>query len=199
MESDVILVEMKKKFLSRMARAGSDVFVILDLAESVLQAQIQAGRHELRLRRGETLNLVDDDGVAYQLCLAGREVERMAVTLPDFGAFQDRIVLSSFLESHAGAVYTVEDPKYQRRFDKLREDLAELLRVERELAEMREPDDAPFHHCWFLSLPQLLILLDEVSDASSFEAALRTTRNTTLGSLDFYWEYAHISSWRSAA
>lgn len=197
-ERTVILVEMKKKSLSRMARAGSDVFVILDLADSVLQAQIQAGRHELRLRRGETLNLVDDDGVAYPLCLSGREVERVAVTLPDYGAFQDRIVLSSFLESHAGAVYTVAEPKYQKRFDKLKEDLAELLRVERELAEMREPDDAPFHHCWFLSLPQLLILLDEVSDAPSFEAALRTTRNTTLGSLDFYWEHAHISSWRSA-
>lgn len=47
----IILVEVKKKVLTRKARAGSDVMLLMDLAESLLHAQLQAGRHELMLKK----------------------------------------------------------------------------------------------------------------------------------------------------
>jgi Holliday junction resolvase-like predicted endonuclease len=53
----VIFSEVKKKALTRQAKAGSDVYLLLDLAGSLLAAQVQAGWHEVRLRRHGHLDL----------------------------------------------------------------------------------------------------------------------------------------------
>ena len=103
----VIFSEVKKKALTRRAKAGSDADLLLDLAGSLLAAQAQAGWHEVRLRRHEHLDL-KREGMTRRLALNGRQVERVAVSLFDFGSFQDRILLKQFLEGdfeckvHAG-------------------------------------------------------------------------------------------------
>lgn len=195
----VILFEVKKKALTGKARAGSDVFVILDLAKSVVKAQTQAAGHELRLRLGATLELVDEDGQTHRLCLDGRSVERVAVTLPDYGSFQDRQLLTGFLESHMSATYSVKAPQYQKEFAKLDAMLAEFRGVEDKLLAMQSDSEPLFHHCWFLSVPHLLILLDEATDAESFWDALSSTRSIVFGSMDFYWEHAHFKSMKERA
>lgn len=58
--SDVIVFfEIKKKPFTRRAQAGSDAHVLLDLADSVVAAQAQAGWHEVRLRKQGYLDLDD--------------------------------------------------------------------------------------------------------------------------------------------
>jgi len=198
-EQVIFFIEVKKKSLTPMARAGSDVFVILDLARSALKAQVQAGWHELRIRRRGHLNLVDGNDQVYQLNLSGRKIERIAVSLPDYGSFQDRNVLMGFLESNIGAQYSVSVSKYQNDFDELNELLNQFKEQENELRSMRGDQNFPFYNCWFLSLPQLLILLDDVSDAEAFKAAIWSTRGTTTGSLDFYREYSWMKNIKAKA
>lgn len=195
----VILIEVKKKALTGKARAGSDVFVILDLAKSVVKAQTQAAWHELRLRRGAALELLDEDGRTHVLELDGRAVERVAVTLPDYGSFQDRQALMGFMESHLGAEYSVKAPQYQKEFAKLRAMLAEFREVQGLLSESRPAPKDLFHDCWFLSVPHLLMLLDESSDAESFWEALGSTKSIFFGSMDFYWEHSHFKSMKERA
>lgn len=198
----VILIEVKKKALTTSGRAGFDVSVILDLANSVLRAQSQAAQHELRLRRGETLMLRDADGNTRELKLDGRDVERVAVSLPDFGSFQDRQILMGFLQSQMEAEYSVDvatmDEATGARMLKDFRDLSKLLSkfkvVEAKLHAMNPDSISPFHHCWFLSVPQLLILLDEASDAESFWLTLSSTRGIHMGTLDFYWEHAQFKA-----
>ncbi|AQR69838.1 hypothetical protein BZG29_17040 [Janthinobacterium sp. LM6] len=195
----VILIEVKKKALTATARAGFDVSVILDLANSVLRAQTQAAQHELRLRRGETLKLTEADGTIHELRLDGRDVERVAVSLPDFGSFQDREVLMGFLHSQMEAEYSVSAPQYKEDFEKLAKLLAKFKKVEAQLHAMQPESVAPFYHCWFLSVPQLLILLDEAHDAESFWRAWSSTRGIHMGTLDFYWEHACFNAMKETA
>ena len=62
----VIFAEVKKKTLTRRAKAGSDAHLLLDFAGSLLAAQAQAGWHEVRLRRHHYLNL-ERNGITHAL------------------------------------------------------------------------------------------------------------------------------------
>ena len=198
-DQTIFFIEAKSKALTVKARAGSEVHVILDFAWSALKAQAQAGWHELNLRRHGYLMLKDDNGHFYRLELKGRDVERVAVSLHDYGSFQDRSSLMGFLDSHIGASYSVNLPKFQDDFDDLNDILREIEVQEKELAQHRPEKYSQFANCWFLSLPQMLIVLDDATDAESFRKTLFEIRSVTMGTLDFYREYANWKRMKAAA
>jgi hypothetical protein len=187
----VLFLEIKKKPLTRIARAGSNAHVLLDLAESLLAAQVQAGWHEIYLRRNDYLEL-NNKGVLRRVELKGREVERIAVSFQDFGSFQDRVFLEQFLQGTMGAQFSVTEHDLQDDFNDVNCALSDIARQ----VGILEPSDGtthrPFFHCWFLSLPQLMVLLDDVNDNESFRSALWKTRHIMTGSSDFYHDYAYM-------
>lgn len=187
----VVFIELKKKPLTRNAKAGQDAYLILDLAGSLLAAQAQAGWHELRLRRHGHLELTNSEE-PYKLDLNGREVERIAVSLLDFGSFQDRVFLRHLLETTLSSGFSPLDPELTRRFEKINETLDEIRKQNSEIHQGKDNIAQPFFHCWFLSLPQLLILLDDVTDMTSFWSELVRTRHITTGSADFYYELSYM-------
>ena len=187
----ILFFEVKKKALTRKARAGSDIDILIDLAKSLLYAQLQAGRHEVRLRTLGYLDLEDDRGNINRIELSGRDIERIAVTFLDHGSFQDRMILQQFLATNLSALYTSADLGLQEKLDNLKIKLAEFRELYEKIASL---DDRrrknPFFHCWFLSLPQILILLDSVNSNEDLKDALWTTRYMSTGSLDFYYDYS---------
>jgi hypothetical protein len=185
----IIFFELKKKPLTRRAQAGSEAHALLDLAHSLLAAQLQAGWHELRLKRDGFLDL-NDNGHQVRLELRGRHVERVAVSLTQFGSFQDRVFVQQYLEATLHANFSVTEPSLQREFAKLTALLDELREQINQLHPGAAELDRPFFHCWFLSVPQILILLDDTHDATSFRQALWKTRHIITGSSDFYHDYA---------
>ena len=187
----IIFMEIKKKPLTRRAQAGSDAHVLLDLANSLLAAQIQAGWHEVRLRKHGFIEL-DDKGTKTRLELKGREVERIAVSLMQFGSFQDQILLKQFLEATLHAGFTVNDPSLQKQFSEFNALLAELRGQVAALYPGGTEVNQPFFHCWFLSVPQLLVLLDAVDGPEQFRQALWKTRHLATGSSDFYFDNAFM-------
>jgi hypothetical protein len=86
----------------------------------------------------------------------------------------------------------VSDPSLKKGFDELNESLEAL----REQTRALFPDPAtirqPFFHCWFLSVPQLLILLDGVKGPEEFRKELWRTRHIVTGSSDFYFDHARM-------
>jgi hypothetical protein len=70
--------------------------------------------------------------------------------------------------------------------------LAELRAQLNELAHGAPTVSQPFFHCWFLSVPQLLVLLDDVQGEEDFRKALWDTRHFTTGSSDFYFDLSWI-------
>lgn len=194
----VILMEVKKKPFTRLARSGNDVKILLDLSESILEAQRQAGRTELLLREKGIISLKDplDNGVS-EIVLGEREIERISITLLDYGSFQDRTVIKQFLDICLQANFTSRDAAHKKKFDKLLLKLEELRSQVESLSNFANSDrEQPFFHCAFISVPQFLVMLDDVSSNEDFKEILWKTRHTSTGSLDFYFDYSYISKLR---
>ncbi len=186
----VIFSEIKKKTLTRRAKAGSDAHLLLDLANSLLAAQVQAGWHEVRLRHHGHLDL-ERDGTVTRLELNDRQVERVAVSLFDFGSFQDRILLKQFLEATMCATFTPTAKSLEKKFEEINAALVEIRAQLAELHPGQKEIDQPFFNCWFLSVPQLLVLLDGVTDAAGFKAVLWSCRHFVTGSSDLYFDLSY--------
>lgn len=187
----VIFAEVKKKTLTRRAKAGSDAHLLLDLAGSLLAAQAQAGWHEVRLRQDGHLDLKRDGSIT-RLEIQGRAVERVAVSLFDFGSFQDRILLKQFLEATMNVEFTPSVANLNKAFDEINKSLVEIREQLLELHPGVTQLNQPFFHCWFISVPQLLVLLDGVTDSAGFKTALWSCRHIATGSSDLYFDYAYM-------
>lgn len=184
-EKTIFFLEFKKKALTRAGQAGVDANLILDLAASALEAQVQAGWHEVRIKRKGFLDLTAD-GATYRLELRGRSVERLALSFLDFGSFQDRLLIQQFLAANLGAQYTVSAPSLSSKFDRLNKYLEALRNQTEELLDGKQVP-WPFYNCWFLSVPQLLVLLDDVHDVQAFHHVFFSKRGMTLDVSDLYY------------
>ncbi|MCP9760076.1 hypothetical protein EGI20_12245 [Aquitalea sp. S1-19] len=199
----IVFLELKKKALTRKARVANAEALLIDLAQSLVHAQEQAGKHEQRLRLHDHIAL-EHEGQTYQLFKKSRSIERLAITLFDYGGFQDRALIVQLMEILPHLVFsrnsqTPEDMELDKKLKALNQKLDKLRQ------QLEELPTGPLHpaprleHCWFLSVPQLLVLLDEVTDAESFWTALKQTRSYTTGVRDFYYNLASMRGIRSAA
>lgn len=185
----IVLIEIKKKALTRASQSGDHYKLILDLSKSLLDAQLQVGKHEILLHKNGFIKF--DDGT--KLELNGRVIERIALTLLDYGGFQDRYVINQLLRVMSISNFVSNDPKYDDDFIKLKEKTDQLQIQSKELATYDESYiKFPFFSCWFLSLPQLLILIDDSSSNDSFVNQIRKVKSVSFQSLDFYYEYSKL-------
>lgn len=195
-KTHVIFIETKKKSLTRAARAGQDASLLIDLAQSVLHAQLQAGWHEVRLRRHNEMTLMDkNDNILSVIKLNDRKVERIALSMNDYGGFQDRMLLGHLLTGQLRHSYHSTDPQFATKLTKVNAHIKELSQQNDEIYELdgRPENYRPFFNCWFLSLPHLLILLDGVSNSDEFQNSLWKTRHIFTGSQDFYSDHAYMN------
>jgi hypothetical protein len=81
---------------------------------------------------------------------------------------------------------------YDKKFKTINDALQEI----RDQYNLAHQGDAvipqPFFNCWFVSIPQLLVLLDGVTDADSFRKALWSCRHMTTGTSDLYFEISNM-------
>ena len=187
----IIFIEIKKKPLTFRARFGSDANLLIDLAGSVVKAIIQTGWHEYELRKQGYLDLTKD-GKTYRLDLGTRRIERIALSLLDFGGFQDRVFIDCFLNSIRSAKFHTTDPALQASLDPLNKSIDELNKQVSLIAGLGVDVRHPVFHCWFLSLQQLMIVMDGVNGSEEFKTSLWSTRHMTSGSHDFYHEHAYM-------
>ena len=192
----VIFAELKKKALTRAAKAGTDINLIVDLAASLLAAYLQAAGHEILIRELGRLDLENDTG-QWAVSLAGRDVETVVLSLLDFGSLNDRNLMMQFLRSFLQASFRPREAKHVGQFDEIEEQREELVQQYSKLATL-EPRYAkqPFFNSWFLSIPQLLVLLDVVTSPDEFEASLRSTKYIETGSGDFCFDLAQMTKLR---
>jgi hypothetical protein len=196
----LIFIETKLRLMTANARSGSDVSLLVDLSRSLVRAQVQLGGHEARIRRDHQLVLHKDGRQTTVSMTASQGIERIALTTLDYGALQDRLVLDAVLRTAANASFHAINPVYQKSLNELRDRGQELERQYVEIKSMVQGgDDHPFFNCWFLSLPQLFMLLDTVIDADSFWKRLRSIRHVTTGRLDLYADLAFSEQIRGMA
>lgn len=194
----LIFMELKKKSLTRRARTGVDADLLLDLAGSLLAAQAQAGWHELRIKNAGALDLTST-GIQQHLSLDGRGIEKIAVGMQDFGSFQDRIMLEKFMVATLNANFGSPDPAYAKRFKSINDSLQEIRDQYAATHQGKTEVRQPFFNCWFVSIPQFLVMLDEVTDADTFRRTLWKYRHMTTGTSDLYFEISNMRRLNPAA
>lgn len=190
----LMFLELKKKALTRASKSGDPVQVLIDLSRSLVDCQLQLGGHEILIRREGRIQF--EGGQVLEL--DGRGIERIALTLFDFGGLQDRLVLKHFLNLMTRASFEADSPldaEKKRGFMELQESCLSLYKQLEHLTAVQAVErQGPFFHCWFLSVPQLLTLLENVSSAEEFRDNLWTCRYSTTSRLDFYQEYSFFKA-----
>lgn len=190
-ENNIVFIEIKKKALTSASRAGDDIKLIIDLSKSILDAHLQTGNHELFLKKNEYIEFENKK----KLYLKGRFVIRVALTLLDFGSFQDRVILSELFKILSNSNLQVKNAEYKSQIKKISGKMSKF----REQCINLTGDDGfymqmAFFNCFFLSLPQLIMLIDDSTDNESFIQNLKGTMGITNGSYDYYYEYTFLNS-----
>lgn len=191
-EKAIILIEFKKKVLTGKAKSGVDTELLIDLSKSILDAQIQAGRTEIILREKGHITMTAKDGRIQTVSLNGRYIERVALTQLEFGGFHDRSIFKHLLIALLTHSYGTHltDIKTIEKFEELKEKQAKWVEQYNKLCLIdTDYPKHPFFDSWFMSLPQLLEVINLSTDNNSFYETLRKTKHITLNTLDWYREF----------
>jgi len=90
------------------------------------------------------------------------------------------------------ASFTSPEPAMNNKVKQFNTKLGELRDQFAALHAGKTEVHAPFFHCWFLSIPQLLVLLDGVTGSDEFKKALWQTRSLASGTSDFYHDLSFM-------
>ncbi|MNJ95263.1 hypothetical protein D3C87_129710 [compost metagenome] len=192
-ERKIILFEVKKKPLTRKSKSGSDVSLIIDLSESVVDASIQSSRTELLLRKEGQLVLHKEDGSKYLLEWKNKEFEHVSLSHMDYGGMQNNSVIQNMrvaLLIYNWFVIDENDTLSVQKFKELQNKQADLSKQYQELMEHEAmPEHNPYFDNWFLNFNHLLELISLSDGNEKFYEFLIKSKFSSSGSLDFYWEF----------
>lgn len=187
----IMLFEMKKKSLTRKAKAGNGFKVVSDLLGSLLDSQAQCFRTSHLLIQQGYVDL-DDNGKVTKVERGGRESECITVCLGAFGPLQDRLLIKSIMEEtckhQLQAGYDGDDKQTIKDVNKFNKDMQKWLPFLKEEMKNGDSKKNPFFNSWFLDLEQLMVLMRDVNSNDELLERLRETKYITGGSYSFYRE-----------
>ena len=189
----IILIEFKKKVLTRKAKSGIDIDLLVDLSDSILSSQIQAGRTEINLReKGEIILTDQKTKLTKTVYLNNKTIERISLTQLDFGGFHDRMIINQFFKSlltHSYGTYSYEK-KILKKFEELKDKQSTWREQYTKLNNLDKAfNHFPYFNCSFMNLGQLLETINLSMDNDSFYEKLKSNKFVTFGTLDFYREF----------
>jgi hypothetical protein len=187
-DARLFLFECKSKALTNASRGGNSLNALFDFAKAFLHPLIQANGHEIQLRSGG-IEFLDGGGID----LAGRAVERIAVSMTDHGSMQDRTFLRAILTSLWGARLVAPDAALRAQVNEFNDKY--LARIQHGIEKICELSNGPqdrflrmyLHDCCWLSIDQLFYLCRRKTD---LREALSPLRAISFGTGDIMAELA---------
>ena len=186
-KNTIFFIELKRKTLTTESRKGNILQAVLDLTLSFLHAISQAARHELVLYKQGYIDFTDGS----QLLLKDRNVERVALSLFDFYSMHDGMFTSQVLKNLINGSIQSDDKNSQGKVKDINKYLAILREQykEKEFEKYVKENYINFINCRFMSVPQLMVVLDNTSDNESFEKEIFITRHMSTSIKDWYRDY----------
>ena len=195
-ESDesIIIMEVKKKVLTRESKSGRDYKIFIDLSKSLLYSQIQAGKVETLLKRDKKITLDIGDNKK-TINLNDRVIKRISLTQFEYGSLYNHIFIKHFLKAQLRGDFTLEngDDNLNREFEKFIKYAKQFRNQYIELNEIQEEDFNYFiYRCYFMSLSQLFEVIKKSKDNNTFDKNL-PNNIIEQGSFDWYCDYGLLN------
>lgn len=186
----VILFEIKKKSLTRKSLSGESFQILFDISEGILHGYIQLCKQEIHLLKHGAIKF--ESGRVLEL--KGRNIEKIVLTLHDYGGLHDRVTFQNVLDSLAGCNASGLVACDQKRLDKANKQFENLGARYTELSQLpNNPNNQRVSfNTWFLNAFHMLYILDQVKNEEDFKKVLYRIRSMTTGSQDFYTDLAFM-------
>lgn len=197
-DTKIIFMEIKKKPLTRKASVGDGVKLFQDITKSLLSSQIQLGKHELKLVSDKEIVLrkfrdkkksksYPEDIISYK----NRMIERISVNAWDYGFLNHRIVTQNVLQFLTYLELHATEPHNNTELNELRKSKNILLKQYEALKLAKKHEDlrSTYFDCLFLSLQQLIMILNDSQSKDEFINNLFINKYLTMSTNDFYFEY----------
>lgn len=196
-EKAVFVIEMKKKILTKESRSGSANHLVLDLALSLLNSQIQAQRIEIELVEKKRITIINNQK-SNIIELNDRRIHKISLTMMEYGALADRMVVERILVAFASYEYHTrsEDSEMIKQFDQFKKKQKQFINQINRLVENPEyylREDRLFFDTSFLSLAQLIHIIERSDSNDKFNEVFSNGRNVSMGTIDFYKEFLYTN------
>lgn len=193
-EKSIIIIEVKKKVLTRESKSGRNYSIIIDLSKSLLYSQIQAGKVEILLKRNGKISLKENNK-RHEISLKKRVIKRISLTQLEYGSLYNQLFIRKFLEAQLNGEFRLEngDDELNKNFEEFIRYGEQFQQQYVELNNLQEEDFNYFiHRCYFMSLSQLFEVIKRSSDNDSFDENLPNNIIET-GAFDWYYEYGILN------
>lgn len=207
--SKIVFMEVKKKPLTRKASAGDGVVLFKDITKGLLSSQIQLGKHEVKLLREQKIELrkvkKKKEAKKYPMEiieLNNRNIERVSVNAWDYGVVNDKLVTQNLLQFLTFLELHAMKPDEDEELDELRKSSEILIKQFDELkkvsiAKKRETLRENYFDCSFISLQQLMMIINDSNSTESFVDNLFINKHLVMGAGDPFFEYAYCRKIKS--
>lgn len=183
------IFELKKKSLTRKAMSGEDLSLICDLGDSVIRSQSQCAKIEYVLLTDNEITLKNKNN-EYCIAYNGKPIQKISVSLHDFGALQDSNVFTTILRLAVMTNFSSSDLEIDYKLSNWRQYLSTLNYYNGLTQPYRDENSPAFFDNAFMSIPQLMTILDECTSIESFDQEYGLFKRITFSTRDFYKEHA---------
>jgi hypothetical protein len=205
----ILLMELKKKNLTRIARQGNEYQIVLDFAGSLFNSQEQCFRTQMLLMKyGQIeLNEKEHHDVLEQ---KDRPNENITLTLNDYGSLQECYLIEQVMQEFMRYRFTVNEEEVDatelkddikksvkqgyvslaKKQDALDGFLNEIYKMELAKLTIKQKNYKfrPFFNSWFLNIEQLCYMINISSDANDLAEKLNSIKSMVYGTKDFWTE-----------
>ena len=202
--TDILLIEVKKKSMTCDARKGEIYKIILDIAGSLFNAQEQCHRTEAFLMHEGQITLVNHDKQEV-LELNNRNVEKMALTLLDYGTLHDNIIATTILREMMSYRFEVDENEvkaYEPDSNKQKATIKGYKSLEKKQNDFnnyisdimaslgKSPEDYHiFYDSCFYNMEQLFYVIKKSSSAENLIYFVKEKKHISYGTFDFWVEF----------
>jgi hypothetical protein len=201
-DEHLLLMELKKKTMTRQAKSGHLFRILLDLAAALFIPQQQAFKTETFLLENGKIDL-DKDGKLDELENKNKHIEKLAVALTDFGSLHDRAIFDRVLDIFLRYDFNFKEQEvmdFLGDAEKTAEVMDSLDKLHKRQEDMRnyvnrliaiQPDLKPdriFFNSGFFSLEQVYFILSISSNTKDFIDKILDMKYTLFCTKDFWAE-----------
>lgn len=195
----IAFIEVKKKELTQIAKRGNIVFLLNDLANSLLDSHKQANRHMRYISEFKSIKFYKiNQKPEVMINLDGRDIIKISVSSLDYLSLHSKDVAQKFIRMLYNKVVSLKENgtdaenKALEKFNNSNFELSKELNQKHSDFQLIEQNR--FYNSFFLNIFHLTFLINQSKDIEEFFARLISNRSIIMPYRDFYHESIFIQT-----